>query len=95
MEKRWMNGLHNLASAVAKDQMKEPPACKIVLEPPLWFRKKPKANESHVVEYYKALKWDSESEMLPMDSDSGSDNEEEGEEEEPEEPKEKKGSAAA
>ena len=62
MEKRWMNGLHNLASAVAKDKMKEPPASKIVLEPPQWFRKKPKANEGHVVEYYKDLEWDSDSE---------------------------------
>ena len=89
-----MIGLHNVANAVAKDKMKEPPASQIVLEPPKWFRKTPKANEGHVVEYYKDLKWDSDSEMLAMDSDSGSDTEEE-EEEEPDEPKEKKVSAAA
>jgi len=96
LEKRWMIGLHNVANAVAKDKMKEPPASQIVLEPPKWFRKTPKANEGHVVEYYKDLKWDSDSEMLAMDSGSGSDTEEEEEEEEgPDEPKEKKVSAAA
>ena len=93
-ETRWLIGLHDVAWAVAKDRMKEPLAGQIVLEPPLWFRKTKGANESHVVEWYKGLKADPETEMVPTNSDSGTESEEE-EEEEPEKPKAPKVSVAA
>ena len=75
--------------------MREPNMKQVLLEPPKWFREKGSGLEQHVVAHYENLDGDPDTDMLPINSDSGLDTEEEEEEEEePEEPKEKTVSAA-